>query len=80
MVVLNFRFFFRYRPKTSCVPPPIFVMIKLGFILLIEFKSFLSDRMLGLYFGAKKLYIFFTPRFLKYFLFEIEKFKFGSIQ
>ena len=55
IVVLNFKFFFKYNPSTSCVPPPILVMMKFGLILLIFFKSFLSDKLLESYLGAKKL-------------------------
>ena len=46
IVVFNFIFFFIYNPKTSCIPPPIFIIIKLGLTFLINFKSFLSDKLL----------------------------------
>ena len=53
MVLFIFKFFLKYNPKISCLPPPIFVSIKSGFTFLIFFKSFLSDISFILYFGAR---------------------------
>ena len=51
IVVFFFKFFFKYSPKISCFPPPMFVRIKSGLIFSNLFKSFLSENFLILYSG-----------------------------
>ena len=46
IVDLTLRFFFKYNPNISCLPPPIFVSIKSGSILLILPKRILSEKFL----------------------------------